>query len=118
MLMDEWVETVWQVIGVRKKTIQDYKNLYRRHLQPIIGHMPVNEIDIFPVQQKLLALSPQTGRHCLMVLKTIAREGLLYKVITENFAQSLYASDTLSDEDGELRKTVDQIMAKYGSLIK
>lgn len=39
MLMDEWVETVWQVIGVRKKTIQDYKNLYRRHLQPIVGHI-------------------------------------------------------------------------------
>ena len=34
------------------------------------------------------------------------------------FAQSLYASDTLSDPDGELRETVDQIMAKYGSLIK
>ena len=34
------------------------------------------------------------------------------------FAQSRYASDTLSDEDGELRKTVDQIMNKYGSLIK
>ena len=34
------------------------------------------------------------------------------------FAQSLYASDTLSDPDGELRKTVDQIMAKHGSLIK
>ena len=34
------------------------------------------------------------------------------------FAQSLYASDTLSDPDGELRKTVDQIMAKYVSLIK
>jgi len=34
------------------------------------------------------------------------------------FAQSLYASDTLSDSDGELRKTVDLINAKYGSLIK
>ena len=34
------------------------------------------------------------------------------------FTQSLYASDTLSDPDGELRKTVDQIMAKHGSLIK
>jgi hypothetical protein len=34
------------------------------------------------------------------------------------FAQSLYASDTLSDEDGQLRVTVDQIMNKYGSLIK
>jgi hypothetical protein len=35
-----------------------------------------------------------------------------------SFAQSLYGSDTLSDEDGELRKTVDQIMNKYGSLVK
>ena len=35
-----------------------------------------------------------------------------------SFAQSLYASDTLSDPDGQLRKTVDQIMNKYGSLIK
>jgi hypothetical protein len=35
-----------------------------------------------------------------------------------SFAQSLHSSDTLSDEDGELRKTVDQIMNKYGSLIK
>ena len=34
------------------------------------------------------------------------------------FSQSLYASDTLSDPDGQLRKTVDQIMAKHGSLIK
>jgi hypothetical protein len=34
------------------------------------------------------------------------------------FAQSLYASDTLSDPDGQLRATVDQIMNKYGSLIK
>jgi hypothetical protein len=34
------------------------------------------------------------------------------------FKESLYSTDTLSDPDGELRKTVDQIMAKYGSLIK
>ena len=34
------------------------------------------------------------------------------------FAQSLYASDTLSDPDGELRKTLDQVMNKYGSLVK
>ena len=35
-----------------------------------------------------------------------------------SFAQSLYASDTLSDPDGQLRATVDQVMSKYGSLIK
>ena len=35
-----------------------------------------------------------------------------------SFSNSLYGSDTLSDEDGQLRSTVDQIMNKYGSLIK
>jgi hypothetical protein len=34
------------------------------------------------------------------------------------FTQSLYGSDTLSDPDGGLRKTVDFIDAKYGYLIK
>jgi len=34
------------------------------------------------------------------------------------FYQSLYSSDTLSDPDGQLRATVDQVMSKYGSLIK
>jgi len=35
-----------------------------------------------------------------------------------SFGQSLHGSDTLSDSDGELRKTVDSINAKYGNLIK
>lgn len=35
-----------------------------------------------------------------------------------SFAQSLHASDKLSDPDGQLRKTVDAIDAKYGNLIK
>jgi len=34
------------------------------------------------------------------------------------FKESLFASDALSDWDGQLRITVDQIMNKYGSLIK
>jgi integrase len=89
MLVDEWVETVWQVIGVRKKTLHDYKNLYRRHLQPVVGHCDINEVDIFNLQQKLLSLPPQTGRHCLMVIKTIAREALIYQVTETNFAQRL-----------------------------
>jgi hypothetical protein len=35
-----------------------------------------------------------------------------------SFDQSLYGSDTLSDPDGQLRKTIDSINAKYGNLIK
>jgi hypothetical protein len=35
-----------------------------------------------------------------------------------SFSQSQYGSDTLSDPNGELRKTLDSINAKYGNLIK
>jgi hypothetical protein len=35
-----------------------------------------------------------------------------------SFSQSLYGSDTLSDPNGQLRKTLDSINAKYGNLIK
>ena len=51
---------------------------------------------------------------------TAAAPAPVYVRQTSNltFAQSLYASDKLYDPDGELRKTVDQIMAKYGSLIQ
>jgi hypothetical protein len=34
------------------------------------------------------------------------------------FNESLYGTDKLSDPDGQLRKTVDSINAKYGNLIK
>jgi hypothetical protein len=34
------------------------------------------------------------------------------------FNEALYGSDKLSDPDGELRKTIDSINAKYGNLIK
>jgi len=35
-----------------------------------------------------------------------------------SFSQSQYGSDTLSDPDGQLRKILDSVNAKYGNLIK
>lgn len=35
-----------------------------------------------------------------------------------SFSQSLFGSDTLSDPDGQLKKTVDSINKQWGSLIK
>lgn len=89
MIVDEWVETVWNVISVRNKTKQDYKNLYKRHLKPVIGHQDLENVNVVELQQKLLSLPPQTARHCLMVLKTITREALIYGVVNQNFAAKL-----------------------------
>ena len=55
MLVDKWVEQVWQVLTIRKKTLQDYKNLYRRHLQPVIGHMEIDSVASKDLQIKLIS---------------------------------------------------------------
>ena len=89
MLVNEWVETVWNVVQVRPKTLHDYRRLYKRHLMPVIGSMDLDEVDVVVLQQKLLSLPPQTARHCLMLVKTIYREAKLYKVCSSNPAEGL-----------------------------
>jgi integrase len=84
MIVDVWAETFWTVLNVRKKTLFDYKALYRRHLQPVIGQLELNEVPSVEIQKVLLGLSPQTAKHTLMVLKSMYREALLYKVANTN----------------------------------
>jgi integrase len=84
MIVDEWVESVWTLINVRPKTLYDYKYLYRTHLQPVIGQMPVGEVISTELQKKLISLPPQTARHTLMVAKTIWREASLYNITKNN----------------------------------
>jgi integrase len=83
MLVDEWVETLWKVLQVRPNTLHDYKQLYKRHLQPVLGNTPIDSVTSQQIQIKLLSLPPQTARHTMMLAKTIWREALLY-AITEN----------------------------------
>ena len=84
MLVNEWVETVWTVLNVRDKTLKDYKHLYKRHLEPVIGSLEINSVLPKDLQVKLLSLPPQTARHTLMVAKTIWREAENYGVATSN----------------------------------
>ena len=89
MKTNEWVETLWQVLSVRPNTIQSYRNLYNRHLKPVIGDLRLDEMDVVMMQRKLLELPPQTSRHALMLLKTIYREAIMYGVASHNLAAKL-----------------------------
>ena len=89
MNVDVWAETFWTVLNVRKKTLFDYKALYRRHLQPVIGQLELNDVPSVEIQKVLLGLSPQTAKHTLMVLKSMYREAILYKVANTNPTQGL-----------------------------
>ena len=89
MKIKVWTETFWQVFSERPKTIQSYRNLYIKHLKPIIGDLNLDEVDVILNQEKLLELPPQTSRHALMLLKTIYREAISYVVATRNIPNNL-----------------------------
>jgi integrase len=84
MKVNEWVETYWEIINIRPKTLFDYKGLYRRNLEPVIGNYEIDEVPPVELQKLLLSLSPQNSRHTLMVAKSIYREAFLYKAATNN----------------------------------
>ena len=58
MLVNEWVDSFWSVLSVRPKTLHDYKRLYRRHLEPVIG---AYEIDAVPPMSSL-PISPREAQ--------------------------------------------------------
>ena len=84
MLVDEWVSKVWTILQVRPRTLHDYQRLYRRHLQPLIGGLKIDDVPSSELQIKLLSMPPQTARHTLMLAKTIWREALTYGVTEKN----------------------------------
>ena len=45
MLVNDWVDTVWTVLLIRPRTLHDYKRLYRRHLEPVIGHLEIEKVE-------------------------------------------------------------------------
>ena len=78
MLVNEWSETLWSVLNVRAKTLQNYKHQYGKYLKPIIGSIELDKVEPVEIQRQLLSLPPQTSRHVLMLVKTIYREAALY----------------------------------------
>jgi len=84
VIVNDWITSFWKVLNVKPKTLYDYQGLYRRHLEPSIGNVELDQVDPIVVQRLLLDLPPQTARHTLMLAKSIYREALLYKTASQN----------------------------------
>jgi len=91
MNVSEWAKTVWTVLNVRPKTLYDYKRLYIKHLDPIIGQSDLESVDLVALQRKLVELPPQTSRHTLMVLRVLWREAIKYSETKTNAIANLKA---------------------------
>ncbi len=53
MLVNEWVETLWTVLNVRPKTLQNYKHQYRRYLKDVMGSYELDLVKPVELQQCL-----------------------------------------------------------------
>jgi len=91
MLVRDWAETVWTILNVRPKTLYDYKRLYIKHLDPIIGQSELDAVDVVSLQRKLIELPAQTSRHTLMVLRVLWREAVKYGETKTNSVANLKA---------------------------
>ncbi len=91
MLVNKWAETVWTVLNVRPKTLYDYKRLYIKHIDPIVGQSDLDSVDLVALQRKLVELPPQTSRHTLMVLRVLWREAIKYGETKTNAVVNLKA---------------------------
>ena len=89
MLINEWIETLWTILNVRPKTLTSYKNLYKLHLEPVMGSVSLEDLQPVVIQKQLLSLPPQTSKHALMLVKTIYREARLYGHTEKNPALGL-----------------------------
>ena len=65
MLVNDWVETLWSVLNVRPKTLQNYKHQYSKYLEPVMGSVELDNVEPVAIQMCLLSLPPQTSRHYL-----------------------------------------------------
>lgn len=84
MIISTWADTCWSLLTIRPRTLRDYKNKYRRHIEPTFGTRELESVTRKDVQAWVLGLSPTIGKAVLPILKTLYREALNYGVAENN----------------------------------
>lgn len=84
MIINDWIPTFWNVLNVRGNTLKEYKRLYKNNVAPLIGAKTFNEVTSIELQTSVLKLSPQNARHTLMLIKSLYREAIFYRITDNN----------------------------------
>ena len=84
MLVSEWARNYWEISTVALKTLYDYKGVYRRHIDPTVGSLDLDDVTRLDVQKIVLSQKPYSARLSLMVLKTLFREARMHGLTDNN----------------------------------
>ena len=82
MNLDSFASSVFEGIGLRQKTIQNYQSMYKNHIRPKIGSSEIQAITGIDIRDLLKSLSPQTAATTLAVCRTLFREAVSTGLVT------------------------------------
>lgn len=84
MLVSQWAENYWSISTVAAKTLFDYKGIYRREVDPVIGAKDLNEVTLLDLQKMVISQKPYSARLSLMLVKTLYREARVFGLTDRN----------------------------------
>ncbi|MGI9068550.1 MAG: tyrosine-type recombinase/integrase [Pyrinomonadaceae bacterium] len=93
VLMDEWLESVR--LRVAERTADGYQGLLDRYVRPVLGSKRVNQLETRDIQklyanmQNHQSLSARVVRHTHATLRQVLEQGVEWKLIARNPADSL-----------------------------
>jgi len=93
VLMDEWLDTIRP--RVTQRTADGYKGLLDRYIRPELGSKRVNQLETRDIQrvyanmQSRKSLSARIVRHTHATLRQVLEQGVEWKLIARNPADSL-----------------------------
>jgi hypothetical protein len=66
MLISNWAKKYWALCTGAKKTLYDYKNVFRHVVESFIGSKDLPEVSLMDIQKLVLATTPYQARLALI----------------------------------------------------
>jgi integrase len=82
--LDAFAEMYWGISNLAPKTVQNYRNAYRRNVGTYVGSKGLSQVTIIDLLQIMAPLSPQTYFQTLMSARAIFRYATSLGLLTED----------------------------------
>ena len=82
--LDSFANSLWPVLAVTKKTLENYVVNYTRNISPELGQQSLGKVTKAELIEVLSPLPPQTQYQTLMCVRSIYREALYRELIEES----------------------------------
>jgi len=87
--LNEFAPKTISSLPIRHKTLITYRSVWRCHIEPSLGNLPIGKIKRSQIQDLLKPLPPQTAATTLAIIKTLYREALAQEVVDHSPAHGI-----------------------------